>query len=182
MNLDGIHYVSDALAAITVGLSMGVTPEEICLRLAEFQNMEGRQEIIREKGCLIIKDCYNAGPESMDAALQVLSLQKGRKIAVLGGMLELGDHAPEAHGKVGGLTAQRADLLFAYGQYREYYLQAAAGMAYAEGFASHEALVQALLERVQPGDCLLFKGSRGMHMERALQLFLDSYHGGDRDE
>lgn len=178
----GNHNVLNALAAVAVGLLCQVPVEAIQTGLAHFRNTGMRQNIYSKKGLCILEDCYNAGPESMDAALQVLSLQKGRKIAVLGGMLELGDHAPEAHGKVGGLTAQRADLLFAYGEYREYYLQAAAGMAYAEGFASHEALVQALLERVQPGDCLLFKGSRGMHMERALQLFLDSYHGGDRDE
>ena len=87
-----------------------------------------------------------------------------------------------AHRQVGALTAQTADLLFAYGEQKENYLLGAAGMPYAEGFVSHEELVQALLEQVQPEDCLLFKGSRGMHMERALRLFLDSYHGGDRDE
>ena len=178
----GNHNVLNALAAIAVGLLCQVPVWAIQLGLANFRNTGMRQNIYRKKGLCILEDCYNAGPESMEAALQVLSQQKGRKIAVLGGMLELGDHAAEAHRQVGQRVAQTAQLLFTYGEHRENYLLGAAGMGYAEGFASHEELVQALLKQVQPEDCLLFKGSRGMHMERALQLFIDSYHGGDRDE
>ncbi len=178
----GNHNVLNALAAIVVGLLCRVPVEAIQTGLAQFRNTGMRQNIYYKKGLCILEDCYNAGPESMEAALQVLAQQKGRKIAVLGGMLELGDHGAEAHRQVGQRVAQTAQLLFAYGEHRENYLLGAAGMDYAEGFASHEELVQALLKQVQPGDCLLFKGSRGMHMERALQLFLDSYHGGDRDE
>ena len=69
--LDGRHYVSDALAAVSVGLAMGIAPEQIAERLAHFRNMEGRQEIFEAKGCTIIKVCYHAGPESMAAALSV---------------------------------------------------------------------------------------------------------------
>ena len=178
----GNHNVLNALAAVAVGLLCQVPVQAMQTGLATFRNTGMRQNIYRQKGLCIVEDCYNAGPESMAAALQVLAQQEGRKIAVLGGMLELGGHAPEAHRQVGALTAQTADLLFAYGEQKENYLLGAAGMPYAEGFVSHEELVQALLEQVQPEDCLLFKGSRGMHMERALRLFLDSYHGGDRDE
>ena len=60
--LEGQHYVSDSLAAISVGLELGITPENIQKGLAGFQTMEGRQEIFEYKGCTIIKDCYNAGP------------------------------------------------------------------------------------------------------------------------
>ena len=178
----GNHHVLNALAAIAVGLLCQVPVQAMQTGLATFRNTGMRQNIYRQKGLCIVEDCYNAGPESMAAALQVLAQQEGRKIAVLGGMLELGGHAPEAHRQVGQLAAQSAELLFAYGEQKENYLLGAAGMPYARGFDSHEELAQALLEQVQPEDCLLFKGSRGMHMERVLRLFLDNYHGGDRDE
>ena len=69
MLLEGEHYVNDALAAVTVGLKLGVLPEKIQAGLSQFRNISGRQEIIQAGGMTIIKDCYNAGPESMAAAL-----------------------------------------------------------------------------------------------------------------
>ena len=70
--VEGMHYVSDSLAAVSVGLHMGVSPEMIAARLGAFQTMEGRQEIFEAKGMTIIKECSTAGPESMAAALAVL--------------------------------------------------------------------------------------------------------------
>ena len=70
--VEGMHHVPDSLAAVAVGLKLGVLPGQITEALAAFRNMEGRQEIFEAKGCTIIKDCYNAGPESMAAALAVL--------------------------------------------------------------------------------------------------------------
>ena len=97
MKLEGEHYVADALAAVTVGLKLGVHPDQIRRQLDAFQNMSGRQEIFEAKDCTIINDCYNAGPESMAAALNVLGNRPGRHIAVLGDMLELGDCAQAEH-------------------------------------------------------------------------------------
>ena len=93
---------------------------------------------------------------------------------VLGGMLELGDFAPELHAGVGREAAKAAELLLAYGPCSESYVQGAheAGLAGAQAFATHDALVAALEETCRAGDTLLFKGSRGMRMERALALFL----------
>ena len=113
--VEGAHYVSDAMAAVSVGLAMGVRPEKIVDALAAFQNMEGRQEIFEAKGCTIIKDCYNAGPESMAAALAVLGKKPGRRIAVLGDMLELGTRAPAEHYRIGRIAAEVAQMLFTYG-------------------------------------------------------------------
>ena len=107
MALEGEHYVADALAAVTVGLKLGVHPDAIRKKLDAFRNMSGRQEIFEAKGCTIIKDCYNAGPESMEAALNVLGNRPGRHIAVLGDMLELGDCAPAEHYKIGRIAAER---------------------------------------------------------------------------
>ena len=170
MALEGQHFVSDALAAVAVGLNMGVSVERIQAALAGFQNMAGRQEIFEKNGYTIIKDCYNAGPESMAAALNVLAGRQGRKIAVLGDMLELGACAPAEHEKLGKTAAEKADLIFAYGPNAVYVAKGSAGKA--QTYDDHAALAQALKAAAQPGDVILFKGSRGMHMEYSLEHFL----------
>ncbi len=175
LNLDGMHYVSDSLAAIAVALEMGVKPEEIRDRLSAFSNMEGRQTIYEAKGFTIINDSYNAGPESMTAALNVLGNKTGRRIAVLGDMLELGVNTQAEHYKIGRIAAEKADLLFAFGPTSERMLNGAVtgGMAgKARAFTDRERLVQALKLAARPGDVLLFKGSRGMRMELILEAFL----------
>lgn len=177
----GEHNVLNALCAITVGLLSGVPVQKIQSGLADFRNTGMRQNMYEKNGISIIADCYNAGPESMRAALQVLSNAKGRRIAVLGGMLELGDYAQQAHYEVGLLTAQNAQMLFAYGANTDAYVEGAKKlkMAYAERFETHEALAKALADELQPGDTVLLKGSRGMRMERILEL-LNLHSEGDK--
>lgn len=174
--LEGQHYVHDALAAVSVGLELGVSPEMIASSLAGFQNMEGRQQIESVGGYTIIKDCYNAGPESMAAALSVLGNRQGRRIAVLGDMLELGPRASAEHYKVGRLAAERADMVFAYGPNSVKVQKGAitGGMPEnrVKAFEDRDRLVASLKQMAKPGDVLLFKGSRGMRMELALEQFL----------
>ena len=174
--LEGEHFVADSLAAVAVGLKLDVPPAKISESLAAFRNMAGRQEIFQAGECTIIKDCYNAGPESMAAALSVLAGRKGRKIAVLGDMLELGDSAHPEHYKLGRIAAQKADLLFVYGPHAQVVADGAitGGMAEkaVQTFDDHGKLGAALKDAVRPGDILLFKGSRGMHMEISLEAFL----------
>ena len=176
LNLEGEHFVSDALAAAAVGLKLNVAPEKIAQSLASFRNMAGRQEIFEAGEFTIIKDCYNAGPESMAAALNVLAGRKGRKIAVLGDMLELGHSAHPEHYKLGRIAAQKADLLFTYGPHAKVVTDGAitGGMDkdYVAAFDDHGELALALKAAAKPGDILLFKGSRGMHMELSLENFL----------
>lgn len=177
--LEGRHYVPDALAAVSVGLEMGIAPEKIAAALGTFQTMAGRQEIFSAAGCTIISDCYNAGPESMAAALRVLGNRQGRRIAVLGDMLELGDHSRQAHYNAGVLAAEKADLLLCFGEESIQTVCGAknAGMEKAWHYSSREALAQSLLALHQPGDVLLFKGSRGMKMELCMECFLQGLGG-----
>ena len=174
--LEGEHYVSDALAAVSVGISFGIPGDMICQALSRFQNMAGRQEIIEHEGYTIIKDCYNAGPESMAAALTVLGNRQGRRIAVLGDMLELGICAAAEHYRVGRIAAEKADMVFAYGPNSTRVVSGAltGGMpnARTEAFENMDALVSALKRVVKAGDVLLFKGSHGMHMEIAVEKLL----------
>ena len=174
--LEGMHYVADSLAAVSVGLAMDVPPALIRERLMTFRNMAGRQEIYEEQGFTIIRDCYNAGPESMAAALAVLGARKGRRIAVLGDMLELGDRTWAEHYKVGRIAAENADMVFAFGPNSD---RVAAGALTGGVLQNHigkyterATLINDLKHRARPGDILLFKGSRGMHMEWILEGFL----------
>ncbi len=174
--LEGRHYVPDALAAVAVGLVMDVQPEEICSRLATFRNMAGRQEIFEAKGYTIIRDCYNAGPESMAAALRVLGNKPGRHIAVVGDMLELGVRTQAEHYRVGRIAAENAHIVLAYGPNGRRVVSGAltGGMPdnRAMAFEDRDKLVATLQHMAKPGDVILFKGSHGMHMELALEQFL----------
>ena len=174
--LEGSHYVPDALAAVAVGLELRVAPEKIHQSLLCFQNMAGRQEIFKAGEYTIIKDCYNAGPESMSAALTVLGNRKGRRVAVLGDMLELGVCTQAEHYKVGRIAAEKTDVLLGYGPNSERLISGAVtgGMAesVAKAFTDRDKLVAALKKIAKPGDVILFKGSHGMHLELALEQFL----------
>ena len=175
--LEGVHFVSDALAAISVGLALGVEPQRMASRLSRFRNMAGRQEIFEAKAVTIINDSYNAGPESMAAALRVLGNRTGRRIAALGDMLELGPCSKDAHYEVGRLAADHADWLLAYGPDAANMCQGAldAGMPRDKviHFDDRQQLADQLRQICRPGDVLLFKGSRGMHMELAMEQFLE---------
>ena len=176
LNLEGEHYVGDAMAAVAVALKLAVPSERIGESLAAFRNMSGRQEIFQAGGYTIIKDCYNAGPESMAAALGVLGNRPGRRIAVLGDMLELGDCAQAEHYKVGRIAAEKADLVFAYGPHAKRVMDGTCtgGMPenMAKAFDDREEMARALKRAVKPGDVLLFKASHGMHLEQVLEAFL----------
>ena len=174
--LEGRHFVPDALTAITIGLMLKVPVIRIQERLSTFRNMAGRQEIYEIGGFTVISDCYNAGPESMAAALAVLGKKQGRRIAVLGDMLELGDCAWAEHYKIGRIAKENAEMVLAYGHHGPRVVSGAltGGMSSANAcsFETHEEMVQHLKRSAKPGDVLLFKGSRGMHMEKVLEGFL----------
>ena len=173
--LEGQHYVHDALAAIAVGMELHVPIVKIQERLSQFQNMSGRQEIFEKNGFTIIRDCYNAGPESMAAALAVLGNKPGRHVAVLGDMLELGACTQAEHYRIGRIAAEKADILLAYGPNSDRMLTGAytGGMSrnLARAFTDKERLIKVLRQLVKPGDVILFKGSRGMRMEQVLEGF-----------
>ena len=176
LNMEGEHYVADALAAVSVGLKLAVPAEKITEGLKNFRNISGRQEMIKTDKYTIIRDCYNAGPESMAASLAVLGRKSGRRIAVLGDMLELGDCAQAEHYKIGRIAAEKADLVFAYGPHASRVISGTitGGMPESKGraFESREELLGALKRTAQKGDVFLFKASHGMHLDEILDDFL----------
>ena len=174
--LEGEHFVPDALTAITIGLMLDVPVTRIQESLSIFRNMAGRQEIYQVGGYTIISDCYNAGPESMAAALAVLGKKTGRRIAVLGDMLELGDCAWAEHYRIGRIARENANLVLAYGPHGPRVVSGAItggiNPADARSFDTHADMADYLKRIAVTGDVLLFKGSRGMHMEKVLEAFL----------
>ena len=176
MALEGRHFVADAMAAVSVALTLNVPAASIRKELNGFRNMAGRQEIYKAGEYTIISDCYNAGPESMAAALKVLGNRKGRRIAVLGDMLELGDVTWAEHFKSGRIAAENAEAVYAFGPNANRVTGGAVtgGMnpSFARHFDSREEMAKALKRLAKPGDTLLFKASRGMHLELVLEAFL----------
>ena len=174
--IPGAHNVLNALAAASVGLLMGETVENIVRGLSSYTASGMRQNIYEQNGFRIYADCYNASPDAMEATLRVLGTlgEGGRRIAVLGSMLELGDYTEEGHRRAGRAAAEFADALYAYGPSADAIARGAKekGMTAVHAFDDQNELVRALRADAKPGDALLFKGSRGMRMERALALFM----------
>ena len=175
----GIHNVYNALAAMAVGYVTGVDPAAAASALANYVPAGMRQNLVQVGGVQVIEDCYNASPDSMRAALQTLGkLPVRRRYAVLGAMLELGDYAKEAHTQVGKMAAENGiDGVLAYGADAAYIVEAAkqAGLENARLFATKEALAESLAQQVQPGDGVLFKGSRGMHLEDVMHTVYERW-------
>lgn len=175
----GIHNVYNALAAMAVGYVTGVDPAAAASALANYVPTGMRQNLVQVGGVQVIEDCYNASPDSMRAALQTLGkLPVHRRYAVLGAMLELGDYAKEAHTQVGKMAAENGiDGVLAYGADAAYIVEAAkqAGLENARLFDTKEALAQSLAQQVQPGDGVLFKGSRGMHLEDVMHTVYERW-------
>lgn len=175
----GIHNVYNALAAMAVGYVTGVDPAAAASALANYVPAGMRQNLVQVGGVQVIEDCYNASPDSMRAALQTLGkLPVRRRYAVLGAMLELGDYAKEAHTQAGKMAAENGiDGVLAYGADAAYIVEAAkqAGLENARLFDTKEALAQSLAQQVQPGDGVLFKGSRGMHLEDVMHTVYERW-------
>jgi len=169
----GLHMLYNALAASAVGLSLGLEPEETAMALAAFRPVARRSQVaILPSGVHLLNDCYNANPGSMAMALQTLMelRHQGRAAAALGDMLELGDGAQAAHRELGRRAASSGlDFLVIYGNFKGEVTAGAreAGLPLerVKPVATHREGAHFLQEFLQPGDWLLVKGSRGMHME-----------------
>jgi UDP-N-acetylmuramoyl-tripeptide--D-alanyl-D-alanine ligase len=174
----GEHNVTNALAAAAVGVALGVPGSGIVAGLAKFRPAAMRSQIEMRHGVRIIVDCYNANPASMRAAVRLLAESKaaGRRIAVLGDMLELGPTTGQLHEQVGEYVGgQGIDMLIASGALARHLARGAraAGMAAVREAADAPAAAAELLALVRPGDVVLVKGSRGMRLERVVQALRD---------
>jgi UDP-N-acetylmuramoyl-tripeptide--D-alanyl-D-alanine ligase len=174
--------VHNALAAVAAGLAAGMDLDAIVPALAGGWSAPHRGELHHAGGVTIVDDAYNASPASVRAALELLSGLPGRRIAVLGTMLELGDGHDEGHREVGEAAAAVAELLVVVGREATGIAEGAraAGLP-ADRLvvaAERDEALDALRPRVRAGDVVLVKASRGMELERLVDGLRRELDGG----
>jgi len=168
----GSSNIINGAAAIAAVLPLGVEPGDMEEGLSSFVPAKGRMELLRIGPLTVIDDTYNANPESMASALRTLSEAKGRRVAVLGDMLELGSTSNAEHREVGRLAGMFGiDVVVAAGRYAADVVEgaASAGVRGAYGFNSRQETELSLAGILRQGDTVLVKGSRGMEMEKTVE-------------
>ena len=172
--LIGRHSVHTALRAAAVGLAEGMNWQEILEGLMQGHTQLRLAAVRSETGALLLDDTYNASPESMLAALNLLDELDGRKVAVLGDMLELGPYERGGHEMVGLRAAQVANILLTLGERAHIFAEAArrAGMKKSSiiEFDDFDPLVEWLKSNLTKDDAVLIKGSHGLRMDRITSL------------
>ncbi len=173
----GIHNVYNAVAAFATGIKLGVTPEQAARGLSKYEPSGMRQRVKVVGGIRFIEDCYNASPDSQQAALKMLStVNASRKIAVLGDMLELGSISEEAHRNAGLIAAKnKIDILMTYGELSQETAKRAVGCGVPEvySFLDKAELADKLTQVLTQGDAVLFKASRGMALEDVINTLYE---------
>lgn len=168
----GAHNVRNALAALALADHLGQSLAATAQALAGYEPPAMRQRVTRRgDGVTVIDDSYNASPDSMRSALDVLAARPGRKIAVLAGMRELGSYTRQGHEDTGRYAAEKqVDILLAVGE-----LAGAIAQGYGPGAVQAPDNAQAaawLQKALRPGDTVLVKGSRGMKTEEIVAALL----------
>jgi UDP-N-acetylmuramoyl-tripeptide--D-alanyl-D-alanine ligase len=176
--LFGPHNLANALAAITVAVELGALGSAVQEALEAAEPLAGRSQILRG-AATVIQDCYNANPDSVREVLAFVKPLpwKGRKIAVLGSMLELGRRAREEHRSIGAETARAGlDAVLLFGREMAEAYQEMRRLSYSgllEWTTDFAALRDRLLALVRPADLVVIKGSRGMELERLVPELIE---------
>ena len=174
----GRHQVLNALAAIAIAHTFGIAPARAASALRGFRPIKMRGELLEVNGVSILNDCYNSNPHALELMLETLARApaRGRRIAVLGEMRELGPTSDELHRQAGRRAAAAADHVVGVRGHARFIVEGAAAagldasrLGFFESAAEAGAYVASL---VQPGDLVLFKGSRGVRLEDALSKLM----------
>jgi UDP-N-acetylmuramoyl-tripeptide--D-alanyl-D-alanine ligase len=170
--LTGRHAVSNLLAAIAVAREFGIAPERLREPVRTFAVGKMRGERVEHNGITIWNDCYNSNPEAVESMIDVLNETPAeRRIAVLGEMLELGEASDRLHRQVGRYAAEHGiDLVIGvHGSAQALVDAAGDGARFFEEATEAGDFVRSI---ARPGDAILFKGSRGIRIELALERLL----------
>ncbi len=173
----GLHNACNALAAATVGLTFKVPVKRIQEALSTFISAGKRMQVLKLNGITVLNDTYNSNPDSALAALGVLeSLHtSGKKIAVLGDMLELGTGAIEEHQRIGQAVAKSgAKHLLTFGPLSKHTHEAAT-TPFKTHYELKGTLAEELVGQLAPGDVVLVKGSRGIKMEEVVAFLAERF-------
>lgn len=171
--LPGDHMVMNALAATAVGLKMGLTCEQIAAGIASVQAVSGRSRVVDCGDKVLIDDCYNANPVSMKAAIDLLGLGLGRKVAVLGDMFELGELETQMHGEIGRYAAENGvDCLICAGERSKHMYEEAklSGISEAHWFADRDEMMGQIGDLLKKGDSVLVKASNSMGFAEVVKM------------
>ena len=181
INSPAVHNITNALAAISCGLACKIGYNNIIAVLSKFKFRDARQEIKKIGRFWLIDDTYNANPISLKSAISTLNTLriKGKRIAVFADMLELGPRSITLHQSAGRMIAQSAtDIVLTMGRHARHITKSI------EGSGNHiRAMHCANIKEVQrqltkvccPGDAILVKGSRGMHMEKVVTFLKNRF-------
>jgi UDP-N-acetylmuramyl pentapeptide synthase len=172
--IDGAHNVRNALAAAACALAAGIEPDVIAAGLAAFRPVGGRMARVPcASGATLIDDSYNANPDSVRAAIDVLAAAPRPRVLVLGDMGEVGEQGPEFHAEIGGYAREQGlHALLALGELTREAVSAFSDPA-GRHFSDSDALIDHPHHRAGPAATLLVKGSRFMKMERVVQALCD---------
>lgn len=171
----GRHNVLNALCAAATAFVCDADMPAAANALLNFKTDSLRQHIEKRGEQKLIIDCYNASPTSVEAAIDLLCSMKpnnsGRRIAVLGDMLELGTKSPELHERIGEYAVKKGvDLIACYGEYAKYIAKRADELGMHCGCSDDKSMVVNYLKfKLKPDDIVLFKASRGMHLEEIIE-------------
>ncbi len=169
--LEGVHHARNLMLAMAVARELGLEPER--WRPLQVDLPGGRSRRLHQNGVLVLDETYNASPEAVLAALELLAQQPGRRFAVLGTMLELGEQSLALHRSVAE-RARQLDLdglvIVDQGEEGAAMIAAATGLSRLRQVDCPEAAAEPLLQWLQPGDVLLLKASRGVALERLIPL------------
>jgi len=172
-NLPGEHNLANVRAAVAAAMEIGIDAELIARGINHMKPLFGRGELL--KGDItVMRDCYNANPDSTEQSLKLLRFWSGRSVVILGDMLELGEAGIEEHRRIGEIAADSgAEAVFLFGEEMEEAFEAIGKTGY-PGYSfwtvHFEDLEAAVREYVQAGDFVLLKGSRGVALERLTPL------------
>jgi UDP-N-acetylmuramoyl-tripeptide--D-alanyl-D-alanine ligase len=185
VGLPGAHLMSNVLAAAAAGFADGIAFDDVCDAI-ERLDVPTRVRVVRLRdGITLLDDSYNAQPASLTAALALIASMPGRRLALLGDMLELGAVSDEAHEQAGREAARTLDVLFTCGERGRTVARAAraAGLDAVAHIEGRERIEAALREALRPGDVLLVKGSHALALDEVAGWLEREYAvigGGER--
>ena len=160
----GTYMIYSVLSAAAVSIELGLSDEEIARGLARYETVGRRSRVVRTGHCTLVDDCYNANPTSDCAAIDSLSSLPGRRVCILGDMLEMGENAPALHRSVGEYAASHGvELVITQGELAKYIAEGAGEIGV--HYPDRAALLTALPKLLREGDVVLVKASHGAHFE-----------------
>lgn len=170
--MPGKHNVLNSMLAISVARKLNVSFKEMQNGICNLQATSMRLQVLKTDEITVINDCYNASPDSMKSSMDVLSAyKKGRKVAILGTMNELGEKSYDLHEEVGAYASNKVDLLVAIGQFKD---------AFKNGFnqenivtfSTKEEFIEHIETVIKKDDVVLIKASRGMKFEEIVNTLV----------